>query len=352
VILDLIGGAAIAALVSIVACRILVAAGPVDTPSAARHAHTTPTPTSGGIGIAVGFAVGLMVLALFSAALRVEISARGVSLLTMSSIFSYGLLLLGFWDDANPISARLKFAIFSMLSVGAAWAMGPADTFQVGATLWQAPYVLALVGTALWVFTLVNSVNFMDGANGLAMGSVAIGLMWLCALAITHSGGSGSGAAMAACGAGALIGFLFWNFPHGRLFAGDSGALFAGGLASLASLLVIHRTDLSPLVPAILFFPLLADVLLTLAWRAVRRHSLLDGHSEHLYQIAIHGGMSHGEVALIYWAAMGGCGAIGFMVARDPGVSPWIALGALAFAAIIISVVVRRFADRRGVPGV
>src|SRR5262249_28877940 len=108
----------------------------------------------------------------------------------------------------------------------------------------------------------------------------------------------------------------------------------------------------SPLVPAILFFPLLADTLLTLAWRAIKRHSLLDGHSEHLYQIAIHGGMSHGEIALIYWACMAGSGAIGFLVARDPGVSPWIALGALSFAAIIISVVVRRFAGRRGVEGV
>lgn len=351
-ILDLIGGAAIAAFISIVACRIIVAAGPVDASSGARHAHKAPTPTSGGIGIAVGFGVGLMTLALFSEALRTEISARGVSLLTMSSLFSYVLLLLGFWDDAFPLSARLKFAIFSLVSIVAAWVMGPADTFQIGGIVWTAPYLLALGGTALWVFTLVNSVNFMDGSNGLSMGSVAIGLLWLGALAITHGGSSGAGAAMSACGAGALIGFLFWNFPHGRLFAGDSGALFAGGLASLASLLVIHRTGLSPLVPAILFFPLLADVLLTLAWRAIRRHSLLDGHSEHLYQIAIHGGMSHGEVALIYWAAMAGCGAIGFLVARDPGVSPWIALGALAFTAVVVSVVVRRFADRRGVPGV
>lgn len=351
-ILDLIGAGAAAALVSIVGCRIILAAGPVDTPSHARHAHKTPTPTSGGVGIAVGFAVGLMVLALFSGALRAEISVRGVSLLALSSIFSYALLLLGFWDDAFPLSAKVKFAVFTALSFTAAWAMGPADTFQLGQTVWTAPYIVALFGTALWVFTLVNSVNFMDGSNGLAMGSVAIGLGWLCALAITYGGSTGAGAALSACGAGALVGFLFWNFPHGRLFAGDSGALFAGGLASLASLLVIHRTGLSPVVPAILFFPLLSDALLTLAWRAVRRHSLFDGHSQHLYQIALHGGMSHGEVALIYWAAMAGCGAIGFLVARDPGVSPWIALGALAFTAIVISIVVRRFADRRGVPGV
>jgi UDP-N-acetylmuramyl pentapeptide phosphotransferase/UDP-N-acetylglucosamine-1-phosphate transferase len=352
VILDLLGGAAIAALVSIIACRILIGAGPLDTPYAERHAHTTPTPTSGGVGIAFGFGVGLMMLALFSPSLRYELSEYGAMLMTLSAVFAYALLLLGFWDDAYPLGARLKFGVFGALALLATWAMGPIRDFPIGDVIWSAPYIFAFLGTALWIFTMVNSVNFMDGANGLAMGSVAIGMTTLGVISLTYGNGTIAGAAEAACGTGALIGFLFWNFPHGRLFAGDSGALFAGGLAALGSMLVIHRLGLSPIVPPIVFFPLLADVLLTLAWRAMRRNSLLDGHSEHLYQIAVHGGMSHGEVALIYWAAMAGCGAIAFMVARDPGVGPWIALAALAIASIVISVVVRRFAGRRGVSGV
>jgi UDP-GlcNAc:undecaprenyl-phosphate/decaprenyl-phosphate GlcNAc-1-phosphate transferase len=349
VILDLIGGAAIAALISIVACRALIAAGPVDKPTLARHAHRTPTPTSGGIGVALGFAAGLMTLALFSSALR-DATAQGISLLTISAGYAYGFLILGFWDDAKPLSAKLKFGIFSLLSVGAVVSLGAVRDFPVGEITWSAPYWLALAGTALWVFVMVNAVNFMDGANGLAMGSVAIGLAGLAAVAL--SGGAIAAPAAALCGAGALIGFLIWNFPHGRLFAGDSGALFAGALAALVSILVIHRTGLSPAVPAILFFPLIADALLTLAWRAIRRRSLLDGHSEHLYQIVMHAGVSHAEIALIYWAAMAGCGVLGFLAARDPGVAPWIALGGLALVAVIVSVVVRRFAGRRGLEGV
>jgi len=350
VILDLIGGAAIAALVSIVACRILIGGGPLAIASDDRHAHRAPTPTSGGIGIAVGFGVGLMLLALISHSIHLR--PGGAAMLTATAGYAYALSILGFWDDAQPLSARVKFAIFALISIAAALSLGPVDSFPVGDDTKIAPYALAVAGTALWIFTLVNAVNFMDGSNGLSMGSCAIGMAALCALAVSYGGGSGAGAIASACTIGALVGFLLWNFPHGRLFAGDSGALFVGGLTALTSVLVIHRTGLSPVVPAIIFFPLLADVLLTLAWRAIRRRSLLDGHSEHLYQIAIRGGMSHAEVALIYWAAMAGCGAIGFLVARDPGVSPWIALAALAFAAIVISVVVRRFAGRRGVGGV
>jgi UDP-GlcNAc:undecaprenyl-phosphate GlcNAc-1-phosphate transferase len=350
VVWDLIAGFAAAAFVSLLACRALIAAGPLDHPSLARHEHKNPTPTSGGLGIALGFAVGLVLIALIPDGFWAEISLTGLRRLFIAVGFAAVFLLIGFWDDARPLSAPIKFAAFVLLAVCATIAIAPVNGFPIGDTVWQAPYWLAFGGTALWIFVMVNAVNFMDGANGLAMGSVTIGLVALLALALTY----GSHASIAVCltATGALVGFLYWNFPAGKIFAGDSGALFTGALAALASIVLIHRTQLSPLVPAIIFFPLLADVLVTLAWRAYRRHSLLDGHSEHIYQILIRGGMSHAEIALTYWAAMAVCGGVGFLVARDPGVSPWVALPIMAFLAIVISAVVRRFADRRGVGGV
>jgi len=143
---------------------------------------------------------------------------------------------------------------------------------------------------------------------------------------------------------------LAWNFPGGRLFAGDAGALFVGAIAALASLYIIRRTQLSPFVPPILFFPLLADALLTLLWRARRRRSLLDAHSEHLYQIAHRANWSHARVAMVYWLAMAICGGIGFAVAVAPrNGAPWMALTGLAVAAIIIAQLVRRYAVKRGI---
>ncbi len=348
--LDILGGAAIAAIASLIACRALIATGPIDKPDVARKSHKAPTPTSGGIAIAIGFAIGLMVLALWSSVLSHEMTTHGARLLTYVACFSYAFMVIGFVDDAHPLSARLKFALFMLIALLAAYMIGVVDRIDLGLIGLHVPYWLALIGTALWVFTMVNCVNFMDGANGLAMGSAAIGLTALAAVSATH--GAVTGVAIGVCGAGALAGFLFWNFPHGKLFAGDSGALFTGALAALASLLVIHRTGISPLVPAILFFPLLADALVTLAWRAIRRRSLLDGHSEHLYQIAMHGGMSHPEVAVIYWAATAACGAIGFLVADQGPTAPLVALASLSFTAIVVSVIVRRFAARRGIGGV
>jgi UDP-N-acetylmuramyl pentapeptide phosphotransferase/UDP-N-acetylglucosamine-1-phosphate transferase len=248
------------------------------------------------------------------------------------------------------LSARLKFIVFSALALAAALIVGPVSAFPIANDVFVSPYWLALFGTALWVFVMVNAVNFMDGANGLAMGSVAIGLAALCAISWRYH--SFAGVTLTACTVGAIVGFLIWNFPRGLLFAGDSGSLFAGALAALVSVIVIHRAAISPLVPAIVFFPLLADALITLAWRVYKRHSLLDGHSEHVYQILMHGGVSHAEVAFMYWTAMAVCGGIGFLVAEDPGVAAWVALASMAFLAIVVSAVVRRFASRRNVGGV
>lgn len=337
-----------ALLASMVACGAQIASGPLDAPNLPRKQHAAPTPTSGGIGMAIGVAVGLMALSLFARDWRDAVSSQGAALLSLTAAFAYAFMLVGFIDDERPLGPRLKFVLFLAASLGAALAVGVVEKLPLGwGTSAHLGFALGLIGTAAWVFTMVNCVNFMDGANGLAMGSVAIGLAALAAIAQTQ--GSPSGAAIGLCGAGALVGFLIWNFPGGRLFAGDSGALFAGALAALASLLIIARTGLSPFVPPIVFFPILADALLTLAWRWRRRRSLLDGHSEHIYQIALRAGWSHERVALSYWAAMAACGALAhaFVGIGDEGA--WIGLAALALLAAGAAALIRRHALRLGI---
>ncbi len=347
-LLELALGACAALIASLIACGAQIASGPLDVPSAARQQHRAPTPTSGGVGMALGLAAGLMALSLLSHGWRAAVSTRGAALLSLTAAFAYAFMVVGFIDDERPLGPRLKFVLFTAASLAAALTIGVVEEFPLGGGVSaHIGFGLGLVGTAAWVFTLVNCVNFMDGANGLAMGCVAIGLTALAAIA--HTQGSPIGAAIGTCGAGALVGFLVWNFPSGRLFAGDSGALFAGALAALTSLLVIGRTGLSPFVPPILFFPLLADALLTLAWRLRRRRSLLDSHSEHIYQIALRASWSHQRVALVYWGAAAACGVLALFVAnRDDG-APWIALAALGALALFISARTRHYALKHGI---
>ncbi len=331
---------------SLAVCRIQMAAGPVDVPDEDRKAHTAPTPTSGGIGIAVGYTAALIVLGEFGQALG--LTRQVAALVWLASAFSFAFLLIGFIDDNRPLGPRLKLLLFTLLSLGGAITMGVVDVLPLGeGAEWRIGLSFGLFGTALWIFTLVNCVNFMDGANGLAIGSVAIGLFALGAIAFDEN--LPSAAAMSFCCGGALVGFLVWNFPFGRIFAGDSGALFAGAVAALSSLVIVARSDVSPFVPPILFMPLLADALLTLAWRVRHRRKLLVGHQEHFYQIAIRAGWSHARITLLYWAAMIACGFVGFSLSRlGDSRSPWIVLATLAGLAVAVSILVRRHARGRG----
>lgn len=344
---DLALVSAIAFFTSLVVCRVMIWIGPLDVPSEERKQHSAPTPTSGGVGIGAGYGAAMIVLALFSLVWRHQVSPEGATMLWVSALFAYPLLIVGFIDYAHHLRAKFKFAIYAVTALAAAWLTGVVSELRVGDYALALPLPLGLFGTALWVFTLINAVNFMDGSNGMAMGSVAVGLVSTSIIAL--GGESFAGAAIGLCGAAALAGFLVWNFPGGRLFAGDSGALFAGALAAFACLIVIAHTGMSAFVAPILFFPLLADVLLTLLYRARRGRSLLIGHAEHVYQIAITFGWSHARIALVYWLAMAACGAIGVLADRDPThTAPAVALAVLALLAIVIDVIVRRAAMARG----
>jgi UDP-N-acetylmuramyl pentapeptide phosphotransferase/UDP-N-acetylglucosamine-1-phosphate transferase len=343
---DLALGAAVSAAVSVVACRAMMAAGVVDEPDVARKAHRAPTPTSGGVGAAAGFALGMVALTLLTL-WRSELDAQTFNWIAAAAGFSCGFAALGLCDDAWPLGPRLKFSLFTLGALASAWIVGIVHTLPLSDELMVAlPFWVGLVGSALWVFTLVNAVNFMDGANGLAMGSVATGLIGL-ALVSLNADAPGA-AALAFCGAAALAGFLVWNYPHGKLFAGDSGALFAGALAALASLIAIREGGVSPFIPPLLFFPLLADVLLTLAWRVSRKRRLLAGHAEHLYQIVIRGGATHAAVSARYWAVTAACAIVALIAERVGGVAPPLALACVAAASLLVSAQTRRFAQARG----
>ncbi|MBY0563421.1 MAG: undecaprenyl/decaprenyl-phosphate alpha-N-acetylglucosaminyl 1-phosphate transferase [Hyphomonadaceae bacterium] len=342
---ELVAGAAVAAIVSLLVCRALIAAGPVDTPDEEHKAHQWPTPTSGGLGIAVGYAVAVIGVIEFESGLG--LLRQHATLIWLVSVFAFLFLILGFIDDTRRLGPRTKILAFSLLSIGIAITMGVVDELPLGGGAeWKLGLSFGLFGTALWVFTLVNSVNFLDGANGLSLGSTAIGILALGAIALSYD--INIAAALCFCAAGAIGGFLVWNFPNGRIFAGDAGALFSGAMAAIASLIILARTDVSPFIPPILFMPLLADALLTLAWRLYKRRKILVGHQEHFYQIAIRAGFSPAHVTLAYWAAMASCGVLGILLAPlADSALPWIALVTLAALYVGVSAYTRDFAHKR-----
>ena len=194
-----------------------------------------------------------------------------------------GLLffVIGLLDDRYNLSAGLKLLL--QLVAAAAVVFG----FGIKATVWiTVPYVADLL-SVLWIVAIVNAYNMLDHADGLA---AALGAVMLVALAAGQMAmGEWFVPGVALVAAGALFGFLRYNFPPAKLFMGDTGTAFIGYL--LAALTMVARyyfpsRGTSPfvvLVPlAILAVPLFDAVCVVVVRLARGRHPMRGDATSHL----------------------------------------------------------------------
>ena len=324
-------GVAVAAAVSCMVSNILVRCGPVDAPRD-RGLHVKPTPTSGGLGIICGAAAGLL---LFEA-----IYPGGQFASATAEVFGLAALLglFGALDDIFDIDAKIKLIV--QLAVAVAFAVfvaHPAALPWPGGEVLLPP-VIGMGGTALWVVVVINTVNFMDGSNGLVAGSLAIAAGALGLAAMSADFTPVGGVALIVLG-GAALGFLPTNFPRAQVFMGDAGAQFLGALLAMLAVVVAgdggQRAAVNLLAAPIALTPLLTDVFLTLIVRARRGSRLFDAHREHLYQRwFLARGESHGAVAARVWGVTGLYSILALVASQHAPALAWPALIAGVVASV------------------
>lgn len=294
----------LAAPVALLACLIaaligwvLIRRGPTDQPGTGHKMHDTINPTAGGI------AVFLAAMPLSVAILVYQSDWLSVSWLALA-FGSVCMFFIGLWDDLAALPPKPKLLIQILVSLTVTYFGVRVSSFDAGRHVFEIGLLAGMLGTAAWFVVVTNAVNFMDGSDGLAMGSCAViaaGLAFLAGITAVHDI-----AALSLVLLGAIVGLLFWN-GRGKLFAGDTGALFVGFYLAGLVILWISRLNLSVWIAPTLFIAFLSDVLLTLIWRFRNGRDLMQGHNEHVYQIALKAGLSHPLVAWVYgWTSMHG----------------------------------------------
>lgn len=97
--------------------------------------------------------------------------------------------------------------------------------------------LLSALFTLLWTVFLINSVNFLDGLDGLASGVTLIAFLIIFALSLTRYVNQSEIALLAVIMIGALMGFLPYNLPPASIFLGDSGSMMLGYVLAVLSIL-------------------------------------------------------------------------------------------------------------------
>jgi len=206
--------------------------------------HAVPVPRVGGLGIACSMLLAAIV-ADWTAGTRG--SHTGLILMACAlPAFATGLLE----DLTKTVSARWRLLATAVSAGLAIWLLN-ALIVRTGipGLDWLVSWPVGPVFvTVLAVAGIANSVNIIDGFNGLASMCVVI---MLAALAyVAFQVGDVLVATLALAGIGAVLGFFIWNFPAGLIFLGDGGAYFLGFLvAELAILLLVRNPDVSPIFP-------------------------------------------------------------------------------------------------------
>ena len=194
--------------------------GAMDVPGEARRVHDHPIPRMGGLAIFLGFIVSML--------LFVDITQEVRGILLGSII----IVITGVIDDIISLRAWTKFLI-QILSAVIAVLHGVVINVVSNPNVFSSQEAivlgwLAIPLTVLWIVGITNSVNLIDGLDGLAVGVSTISCVTILVVALLVS--EPNVALIVAALAGACIGFMPYNLNPARIFMGDTGSLFLGGM--------------------------------------------------------------------------------------------------------------------------
>ncbi|MDQ6720310.1 MAG: undecaprenyl/decaprenyl-phosphate alpha-N-acetylglucosaminyl 1-phosphate transferase [Candidatus Dormibacteraeota bacterium] len=305
-----------------------------------RHSHAKPTPMLGGLAMYAGFAGAVL------AFMPRDKHTPGVLVVTGLAAL---LLII---DDRWHMRAVVKFGL--QLAVAAA-----AVTF--GQDFWITFFglpgnhvvvlgMLAVPVTVFWLLGMQNTVNFLDGVDGLAAGVVFIVAVTL----MLAAGGRGQTDVVQLGGAlaGTCAGFLLFNFHPARVFMGDSGSHFLGAAVAVISILGVAKVEVAfaLVVPVLVLALPIADT----AWAILRRGrdqaSFARPDQEHLHHRLQDFGLDARQTCYVFYTATALLGALGLTIFGHGRVLAVVLVTSVALASTVAADLLQKAGWRVRVP--
>ncbi len=273
----------------------------VDKPDQ-RKVHKEPIPTLGGIGFFSGF-IGIAIAWLsWSGQLADFILLIGLIV----------LFTMGIFDDMLDLRASLKFVIQITVALIISYYGFKIESLHGVFGINEMPVWAQYTFSVFLITGLINAFNLIDGIDGLAGGlafinSVVLGI-------ILYQQENMLYATLAFTFAGALLGFLKFNFNPAKIFMGDTGSLVIGFLMAVLGIVVIRGIDItenattSPtgslmiVVVGILLLPVY-DTLRVFSERILKKSSPFKPDRTHVHHLLIETGARHKKASIILYVA-------------------------------------------------
>ena len=269
-----------------------------DEPSH-RKVHNVPIPRTGGVAIMLGVVAGMLLVPMD---MHTRIGVLG------GCIF---LGVFGLWDDLMGMRPLVKLSAQFFAEL---WAVGwgiqihfvrvPfADLTSIG--------MLGIPLTIFWIILMINTINLIDGVDGLAAG-----ITFIAGLAILMGGfliNHSQGLLFVLALLGSLLAFLRYNFSPARIFMGDSGSMVCGYLLAAASVLGVFKTTttFALAMPVLALGLPLADTSLAVVRRLRAGRSIFAPDKQHVHHWLLAKGLTQRQVAMTAYSITALLSALG-----------------------------------------
>ncbi|MBO5167585.1 MAG: undecaprenyl/decaprenyl-phosphate alpha-N-acetylglucosaminyl 1-phosphate transferase [Phascolarctobacterium sp.] len=262
--------------------------GAVDRPDN-RKVHKKIMPRLGGLAIYIAFMIGCVA--------SMEITWDIFGILLGGTL----IVALGVADDVYQLPAKVKLlgqiaaaCVLVIFDIRIEWVNNP-----LGGYFYLD--MLSIPFTIFWVISFTNVVNLIDGLDGLAAGVSAIASLTVILVSVQM--GYFHVAILTAALAGAIIGFIRYNFNPATIFMGDTGSMFIGYMLAAISVYGAVKTaaTIALIVPAIALGLPILDTAFAIMRRYVNGRPIFQPDKGHLHHRLLATGMSHKETVLFMY---------------------------------------------------
>jgi UDP-GlcNAc:undecaprenyl-phosphate GlcNAc-1-phosphate transferase len=271
-------------------------------PTQARHLHARPLPRLGGVAIFISFSLtllGAVVVASYNPHVLAMVPSKTLLTILVPATLVF---LLGVYDDIHGVGPYFKFAVqalaATMLFIGGLRILNIPVLFGNH----QLPWFVGLPLTILWVLAITNAFNLIDGLDGLAAGSALFST--LVAFVVALLNGHSLVTVMTIALAGAILGFLRYNFNPATIFLGDSGSLFIGFVLSALALAGAQKspTIVAVAIPVVSFGLPILETSLSILRRLISGRPVFTADREHIHHKLLQHGLTHRQVVIVLYA--------------------------------------------------
>lgn len=296
---------AVSLLLSFISTKIVrdiaVQRGWVSAPAHERHLHSKALPRLGGIAIVFSF---LLATCAAVACVRLLRPAGGsFSLHPLVTILPPAILifLLGMYDDLHTVGPYFKFFVQSvagaMLFAGGLRILDLPLLFGARHFSWM----IGLPLTIFWVIAITNAFNLIDGLDGLAAGSALFSTLVM--FVVAALGNASLISLITVALAGAVLGFLRYNFNPATIFLGDCGSQFVGFMLSALALYGAQKapTIIAVAIPLVSFGLPILETSLSVLRRFIGGRPVFTADREHIHHKLLEHGWSHRQVVIILY---------------------------------------------------